>query len=214
MTDDRIDAELKRALDRLPRRTAPAGLREMIEARAARPRPARVVATIAIFAAIAAIVFVWLRGRAPTSDAIVAEAVNDHLRVLYSERPVEIASGGIHQVKPWFAGKLDFAPVTAFAGDDEFPLEGGSVAYFIDRKAAAYVFHRRLHVVTVFVFRAEGLPWPSTGLRRVGRVDARVETTRGFHVLAWRDGDLGYAIVSDVDAGELTTLALRVAGDK
>jgi anti-sigma factor RsiW len=207
-----LDAELSRALSRLPRRAAPSSLRDAIEARERKPRPLRAVATVVVLAAIAALVFVWVRGRSPANDAIVAEAVNDHLRVLYSDHPVEIASGGIHQVKPWFAGKLDFAPVTSFAGDDDFPLDGGSVAYFIDRKAAAYVFHRRLHVVTLFVFRAEGLPWSSIGLRRIGRVDARVETTRGFHVVTWRDGDLGYAIVSDVDANELTTLALRVSG--
>ena len=41
--------------------------------------------------------------RAPYEIAVsvVAEAINDHLRVLYSEHPVEIESGGIHQVKPW-----------------------------------------------------------------------------------------------------------------
>jgi anti-sigma factor RsiW len=212
---NQADVELSRALDRLPRRPASRALRDAVEARivrSTRARYYRVATTVVVLAAIAALVFVWVRGRSAGSDPIVAEAVNDHLRVLYSEHPVEIASGGIHQVKPWFAGRLDFAPVVAFAGDEEFPLDGGSVAYFIDRKAAAFVFHRRLHVATLFVFRAEGLKWPTVGLERIGRVYARVETTRGFHVVTWRDGDLGYALVSDVDAGELATLAARVSG--
>ncbi|WP_248353531.1 hypothetical protein [Anaeromyxobacter oryzae] len=31
--------------------------------------------------------------------------------MLASQHPIEIETGGSHQVKPWFEGKLDFAPV-------------------------------------------------------------------------------------------------------
>jgi hypothetical protein len=132
-------------------------------------------------------------------DRLVNEMVNDHLRVLYEAQPLEIASGGIHQVKPWFEGRLDFAPIVEFAGDDDFPLEGGSVAYVIDRKAAAFLFKRRLHQITLFVFRAEGLRWPTWGLRPIGAAQGTMTTDRGFHVALWRQGDLGYALVSDVN---------------
>src|SRR6185312_2399693 len=112
---------------------------------------------------------VWVVVRPPGDTAgarvdLVEEAVNDHLRVVSSSHPVEIESGGIHQVKPWFTGRLEFAPRVAFSGDDEFSLVGGSVAYFRDRKAAAFIFKRRLHVITLLVFPAEGLPWPTSGL--------------------------------------------------
>jgi anti-sigma factor RsiW len=117
-----------------------------------------------------------------------------------------------HKVKPWFAGRLGFAPVLAFGGDDDFPLEGGAVSYFLDRKAAAFVFHRRLHVITLLVFRAEGLPWATVGLRPVEPAQGTLQTSRGFHVLQWREGDLGYAIVSDLDERELATLGARIAG--
>jgi anti-sigma factor RsiW len=153
-------------------------------------------------------VFAW-RVR-PSDDVMVAEAVNDHLRVLYSEHPVEVQPG-IHQVKPWFEGRLDFAPVVAFAGDDDFPLQGGSVAYFLDRKAATFVFKRRLHVITLFVFRAEGLPWPAVATEPVGAARGELRTTRGYHVLLWRKDDLGYALVSDMDPRELSTLGAKIA---
>jgi anti-sigma factor RsiW len=162
-------------------------------------------------AAIAlAAVFAW-RSRAP-DHALVVEAVNDHLRVLYSDHPLEVESGGIHRVKPWFAGRLDFAPVIDFAGDDDFPLQGGSVGYFIDRKAATFVFKRRLHEITLFIFRADGLHWPGMGLRPIGPARGIVETSRGFHVALWRQGDLGYALVSDVNEADLVALAAKIAG--
>jgi anti-sigma factor RsiW len=215
--EDSADRELSAALEqRLPRRAAPDGLRRSLEARwEAKPvRPTRrALRTFVAMAAGAtlAVLAIFAARRGAASDAMVAEAVNDHLRVVYSENPVEIESGGIHQVKPWFTGRVDFAPVVPFAGDDDFPLQGGAVGYFLDRKAATFVFKRRLHVITLFVFPADGLPWPVIPGRHGGAARATLETSRRFHVLLWRAGDLGYALVSDVDAGELETLAAREA---
>jgi anti-sigma factor RsiW len=142
---------------------------------------------------------------------LMEEAVNDHLRVLYAEHPIEIASGGIHQVKPWFAGRLDFAPVLSFSGDDEFPLEGGAIGLFVDRKAATFLFKHRLHSASLFVFRSEGLHWPLRADASAGALPASSAGLRGFNVLLWREGDLGYALVSDMDRSALERLAAKVA---
>ncbi len=175
------------------------------------PKVTRTLAAMVAGAAFAFIlVFAW-HVRTPDA-AMMTEAVNDHLRVLYSERPLEVESGGIHQVKPWFEGRLEFAPVVPFAGDEEFPLQGGSIAYFLDRKAATFVYKRRLHVITLFVFRAEGLSWPAIGLRAIGSARGTVEVSRGFHVALWRTADLGYALVSDLDEQDLVALGARIAG--
>src|SRR5213594_4861869 len=143
---------------------------------------------------------------------MVAEAVNDHLRVLSSQHPLDIESGGLHQVKPWFEGRLDFAPVVPFEGDADFPLKGGAVGYFRDRKAAVFVYARRLHPISLLVFRAEGLAWPPRELTRIDSVDAYTTAERGFTVIMWRTRELGYALVSDVDARDLRQLAARMAG--
>jgi anti-sigma factor RsiW len=45
----------------------------------------------------------------------------------------------------------------------------------------------------------------------VGRADAYVSASRGFNLVLWRDGELGYALVSDVDAPELIGLAAKLA---
>jgi anti-sigma factor RsiW len=98
-------------------------------------------------------------GRGDELALFTTEAVNDYLRVLNSQRRVEVKSGGPHQVKPWFEGKLDFAPDVP-----ELPaltLRGGSVRYFKNRKAAVIVYTLRLHTVTLLEVRAADLPWPS-----------------------------------------------------
>jgi anti-sigma factor RsiW len=142
--------------------------------------------------------------------ALVTEAVNDHIRVVSGTHPVDIESGGIHQVKPWFTGRLEFAPRVTFSGDDDFPLVGGGVGYFVDRKAAMFMFKRRLHVITLLVFPADGLPWPTVPPTRVGPLSVDEQTSRGFNVLLWQDGGLGYALTSDVNRHDLETLAARI----
>ena len=167
--------------------------------------------------AAAALVLIATRLTAPGPGAggaseLVAEAVNDHIRVTSSTHPVDIESGGIHQVKPWFTGRLEFAPRVAFSGDDDFPLVGGSVGYVRDRKAAVFVFKRRLHTITLLVFPPEGLTWPNDNVSRIGRLSVSETSTRGFSVLTWRDGGLGYALVSDVNVRDLEALAGRING--
>ena len=207
---------LTEALERrLPQHAAPAGLKRRLAASHAASTPPRAPISrpwvrrtwMPVLAAAMLLMVVALprlrelpgAGWVGRGDGVAVEAVNDHLRLL--ERGVSVESGGIHQVKPWFAGKLDFAPVIAFAGDAEFPLEGGAVEYFLDRKAAALVYRRRLHHISLFVVRAEGLGWP---------VGPDAASRRGFNTLAWRQGELGYVLVSDVDARDLAQLAARL----
>jgi anti-sigma factor RsiW len=226
------EAELSEALEhRLPRYSAPLALKQRLAElvppgrehsvmpRAGRGWLFRLAPPLASAVAASILLIVGLQVLRPqhsqerSTSSLATEGVNDHLRVVYSTNPVEIESGGVHQVKPWFTGRLDFAPRVAFSGDDEFVLVGGSVGYFHDRKAAIFVFKHKLHTVTLLVFRAEGLDWPTTHLVPVGRLTADVQTDRGFSVVLWRDGELGYCLVSDVERDTLERLATKVAGD-
>jgi anti-sigma factor RsiW len=218
-------AEEERALDRLleaqlPQYAAPLSLKRRLQARlppALEPvRRRRVVArwwAPASLAAAALVVLVIGLGSQlrPQSDPLVAEAVADHLRVVHRDRPVDIESGGPHQVKPWFTGRLDFALPTVFGGNDEFTLEGGSVGYYLDHQAAVLVYKRQLHKVSLFVFRADGLSFPRAE-QAMARVRASVRHARGFSILLWRDGELGYALISDLNATELLRLGANIAG--
>ncbi len=143
--------------------------------------------------------------------SMTGEAVNDHLRILNSTHPLDIESSANHQVKPWFEGKLDFAPVVPEPAVQDLRLEGGAVGFFFDRKAAVVVYSLRRHAVTMLVFRALGLSWPPRGTSRLAAAEAFQGSDRGFHTVFWRSGELCYALVSDVDAKELDALAARFA---
>jgi len=225
--EDAAERALGELLERrLPQHPAPRGLKRRLATQWSAPAAPpvlrwarwRYAAAPALAAALVlAVAAPWLAARLPGAardpgaERLVTEAVNDHLRVLLSEHPLGVENGGIHQVKPWFAGRLDFAPVVPFGGDTEFPLKGGAVGWFVDRKAAVFVYARRLHPISLFVFRADGLPWPRGGGERVGRTETYRQAARGFAVILWRAGDLGYALVSDVDPRELADLASKLA---
>lgn len=114
-------------------------------------------------------------------------------------------------MKPWFTGRLDFALPTVFGGDAEFPLQGGAVGVYLDRRAAMLVYKHQLHAISLFVYRADGLPFPKAD-QAMGRVRATVRQVRGFSVIVWRDGELGYSLVSDLNATDLLRLGADVAG--
>ena len=219
----------ERALDelleqRLRRYEAPTALKRRLgllmgRSASAPPAPrrwARIVAP-AIAAGLALVTAGVLLQRGSGRDtelaSLTSELVNDHLRVLASQHPVDIESGGTHQVKPWFEGKLDFAPMVPALEGTDVRLRGGSVGYVFDRKAAVLVYGLRLHVVTLLVFRPEGLAWPDAGARQIGPVRGHETSTRGFNAVLWRQDGLAYALVSDVNAKELADLGARVAAE-
>src|SRR5262245_21499343 len=153
-----VEAErvLSEVLDSLPQHAAPLSLKRRLAeswtslaTEALRPRRTwmpRQVAALATAAAALAIVVagstsLFVEQRAALRQ-LESETVNDHLRVLEGA-PLARVTGGLHEVKPWFGGKLDFAPAVRFAGSEDFPLEGGAVEPFLDRRAAVFVDKRR-----------------------------------------------------------------------
>ncbi len=206
---------LDQALGKRPTYALPSSLRAQLTARVTPAKPKRSFAYKAAIVgpslAATLLVLLLVRTWVNPNQELVSEAVNDHLRVLYAEHPIEIESGGIHQVKPWFTGRLDFAPAMSFSGDDEFPMQGGAVGLFVDRKAATFIFKHKLHTITLFVFRSEGLSWPLRSNASLGPLPGTSAHLRGFNTLLWRDGDLGYALVSDVDASELARLGNKIS---
>jgi anti-sigma factor RsiW len=177
---------------------APPALRAKLERRWLGGRRRWLVPALSAFAgalAAAAVMLLVLRPSEPPHEDIAAEAASDHLRVLVG-RDLGVQASDMHQVKPWFAGKLEFTPTLSFLGDEDFPLRGGDVAVFLGHKAAEVVYTRRLHVISLFVFE--------------GGAPAEEHTVRGFHVTTWTRDGFGYALVSDVGWDDLRALRERL----
>lgn len=122
------------------------------------------------------------------------ELVADHVRSLQADHLVDVVTSNRHVVKPWFDGKVAFAPTVVDFADKGFPLAGGRLDYVRNKPAAALVYRRGLHVINVFVWPGDA---PSDLL---GTISQR----NGYHLLHWRAGGLNYSAVSDMDPAELS----------
>jgi anti-sigma factor RsiW len=225
---DAAEGVLDELLDRqLPRRTAPAALVAELERMVGTPAGAggawrgpegarwRRLLAPSLAAVLALLLAGVLLERASTRAeqarvAFLSEAVSDHLRALASERGPETPSGANHEVKPWFEGRVDFAPVVPVPDVPDLRLRGGSIGYFLDRRAAVISYTLRRHAMTLLAFRPEGLDLPEVP-GGGGKVDLRTGGVRGFRVVAWRAGGVGYAMVSDVPPQELEAIATTFA---
>jgi anti-sigma factor RsiW len=110
---------------------------------------------------------------------------------------IEVASADRHTVKPWFAGKLDFAPPVRDLAAHGFLLLGGRLDQIAGRPAAVVVYRLRRHLVSLFVMRsADVAPSP-----------VAAATRRGFALVSWASDGLSHTAVSDVDVRELQRFA-------
>jgi anti-sigma factor RsiW len=197
---DEADRLIAAALADHVRRPAPRRLHDQLARRhlAAR-RPWRAWIPAFALGAASAAALVLLVVRAPAGSAVIAdEAVGDHLRIVGAQHPLEVETNDLHNVKPWFTPRLDFVPPINFIGDDEFRLRGGELAVFLGHKAAAFIYQRRLHTISLFVFA-------DTDVR-----SRQESTVRGFHVITWASGGFGMALVSDVGWDDLRLLEARL----
>lgn len=184
-----IDAELDRQLRLSKQRSASnerfGGLKRMAW-------PSLAMAMTACLALVVIVNPTWNSRNALANDVVAA-----HFRSLQVDHLVDVPTSDRHTVKPWFAGKLDFSPAVVDLSDRGFELIGGRLDYIQNHSAAALAYHRRQHVINLFI-------WPDSDRDS----QAKLSSENGFNVVRWQKDKMSYWAVSDLNADELKTFQI------
>lgn len=189
--------------DRSLRYAAPAGLEKRIRAslrETAPSAPPRLAFSwrwftpaVALVAAMFVLGFFARGWLAPNPQTALAQQVQmAHVRSLMADHLVDVVSSDQHTVKPWFDGKLPFAPPVPDLAPQGFPLAGGRLDYLDGEPVAALVYQRGKHLINLFI-------WPSAekpqGLQNT--------TYNGYHIYHWDQSGMTFWAVSDVNPADL-----------
>jgi anti-sigma factor (TIGR02949 family) len=162
-----------------------------------RPNPWRwlAVAAVLLLAAVAGWRLLPGLSNNRTEAALAAAVVDAHLRSLQPGHLEDVVSTDQHTVKPWFDGKLDFAPPVRDFAEGGFPLQGGRLDVIRGRSVAVLVYARRKHVINVFV-------WPTS------EPDSPLASGSqlGYNWVEWRKDGMQLYAVSDVSPAGLIEL--------
>ncbi|QVN18835.1 anti-sigma factor family protein [Burkholderia pyrrocinia] len=183
----------------------------------ARPAPAglgpRVAALpglgwgVALLVALAAAAGMALSARHADTDRTVDELVASHVRADLSARDIDVISTDRHTVKPWFNGRLDYAPPVEDLAASGFALVGGRLDYVGRRRVAVLVYRYRQHVIDVYVRPAgEGPAAPYATV------------SQGYALDRWDAAGMTWWAVTDAEPSALaafrTALDARLAGTR
>jgi anti-sigma factor RsiW len=170
------------------------------EVRDPKPSAAESWRWLAIAASVILAVFLGTQyleklNRYSQQQAMAAVIVDAHLRSLQPGHLEDVVSTDQHTVKPWFDGKIDFAPPVRDFASDGFPLLGGRLDVIDSRTAAALVYGRRKHIVNVFVEKSQ----PGDAPEGSGEL-------QGYHWRSWQQNNFTFTAVSDTAYADLDQL--------
>jgi len=193
--------------------SAPAGLEKRIRSSLRREAKTEVgrrlfgwrwlpVGAMALILMLGLVIWRAVPGLHPSGDELLAqEMVSNHVRSLQLEsHRTDVISSDQHTVKPWFDGKLDFAPPVKDFSSQGFPLIGGRLEYLNNRAVAALIYQRQKHYINLYI-------WPAEQSNATSEVGTK---RQGYNLLHWASSGMNYWAVSDLNGVELHEFAQLV----
>jgi anti-sigma factor RsiW len=146
--------------------------------------------------ALSVVALTWSAGlylSVPSSETrLTQELVDNHIRSLQFNHLSDVISTDRHTVKPWFDGRLDFAPPVVDLAQQGYPLVGGRLDYLNGRSVAVMVYRYKLHPINLYV-------WPGNDAGTAPHIRER----QGYHLAHWSAAGMNYWAITDAGGTEL-----------
>ncbi|SAL24309.1 transmembrane transcriptional regulator (anti-sigma factor) [Caballeronia udeis] len=129
--------------------------------------------------------------QAPRGGDLQQEIVSSHVRALMSARTMDVLSSDQHTVKPWFNGRIDYAPPVVDPQAEGFPLVGGRLDYVDHRPVAVMIYRYLKHPIDLYVFPDDhGKSAPSS-------TPLVTQSDDGYSLVEWHQDGMVYWAISD-----------------
>ena len=142
-----------------------------------------------------------LVGRPDAAAHTAHDITASHVRALLGARETDVLSSDRHTVKPWFNGRIDYAPPVVDLAARGFPLIGGRLDYIDGRPVAVLVYRSAKHPVDLYVRPEAGSDTEPT-----------LRTERGYQLMVWRTAGMGYWAITDASADVVQAFAQALRG--
>ncbi|MDE2322879.1 MAG: zf-HC2 domain-containing protein [candidate division NC10 bacterium] len=219
------ELKTKRLLrERLPQPQLPSGFRERIvqglaEAESVRleerwsfplwpRRPAPILAMACAFVLLLALAIFYAAPRPTQASPFVRDSVEDHVKCLLGEYPMEVKLANPEELARWLQERLRFpVRLPQFTQQEPRQLWEGRVSLMGGERAGQLFYRWRGHTLSLFILPGEKLAMmPGEKQIRSGRT-FHINHHEGYTSLMWKTGDLTYCLVSDLAAEEVMAFA-------
>jgi len=177
------------------------------------PRPMRSWFTWGLSTAAASLVLAFIFAqtvlRPNTDGAVLNEIADSHIRSLIGNHLVDVVSSDQHTVRPWFEGKVDFAPAVPDLSAHGFEIIGGRLDYINGHQASTLVYQVRKHYISLFI-------WPSGAKNTAAQavVFENKTSQRGYQVIHWISNGMNHWAISEISPEELREFAKAFASEE
>jgi anti-sigma factor RsiW len=136
----------------------------------------------------------WTR-QPPRGSDLQQEIVSSHVRALMSARTMDVLSSDQHTVKPWFNGRIDYAPPVVDPQAQGFPLVGGRLDYVDHRPVAVMIYRYLKHPIDLYVYPDDRSK--SAGKSAPSSTPLITQSDDGYSLVEWRQDGMVYWAISD-----------------
>jgi len=203
-----VKRKLKRSLSELGKTPAPDHLRRNIVSLSRRRQRGRALLTYAAapLAAAAALVIILVFPSEQQSDQPLAEVVEDVVNRHVRELPMEVQGPDPALAASWFRGKVDFPVRPSRLNLKKAHFQGARLSNVQSHQAAHMTYTVDGHRVTVMIFNPNRTLITGGQPRNIGSKEVRLGRRNGFNVAVFFEGDMAYAISSDLPQERLVRL--------